>query len=295
MNLKPTINATKNHKINRRDFIKRSFYYIAGIIGIPTLTGAYSRWVEPYQLETTKIDITLPYLPASFHNFTICHFSDLHLGFHLEIDDLSPLIYAIQNEVPDCICFTGDLFDKAPSKTKKTAKLLSQLEAPYGKYAVLGNHDNWSNQLSVKRVLKKAGFELLLNEHISLNRHTDNLYIAGIDDPWVGEADIRKALGGIPKDACTILLSHEPDFADEFYRYPIDLQLSGHSHGGQIRIPLVGALYTPPYSNKYPYGLNRVKGSHYQVYTTRGIGMTRMPVRFHCKPELTIITLKCVD
>src|SRR5687768_9966594 len=99
MNPKKTLTYSNHRKINRREFIKRSIYSIAGIIGIPSLMGAYSRWIEPYQIETTRIDIIHPNLPTAFHNFTICQFSDLHLGFHLEASDLSPLIHAVQNEV----------------------------------------------------------------------------------------------------------------------------------------------------------------------------------------------------
>lgn len=278
--------------VSRRSFIKKTMYYTLGIVGSIGLSGVYSRWVEPHFIETTHIDISLPGLPKSFHDFRICHFSDLHLGFSIEVSDLPSLVELIQSNHPDCICFTGDLFDKDLSGVSKTAKYLSQLDAPYGKYAVLGNHDNWGNRESVQSVWRKANFKILHNKHDLLRKQTDSLYIAGVDDPWVGKPDIQKALKGIPKDACTILLAHEPDFADEFSRFPIDLQLSGHSHGGQVRIPLIGALYTPPYSSKYPNGLYQVPNTPLQVYTTRGIGMTRLPLRFNCRPELTMITLK---
>lgn len=278
--------------VSRRNFMKKTMYYTLGIVGSISLSGAYSRWIEPYFIETTNIDISLPNLPKSFHGFRICHFSDLHLGFFLKVDDLPSLIKLIQSNNPDCICFTGDLFDKDLSDISKTAKYLSQLDVPFGKYAVLGNHDNWGNRKSVQRVWRKANFTILDNKYDHLNIQTDSIYIAGVDDPWVGKPDIQKAIKGIPEDACTILLAHEPDFADEFSQYPIDLQLSGHSHGGQVRIPLIGSLYTPPHSSKYPNGLYQVQNTRLQVYTTRGIGMTRLPIRFNCRPELTMITLK---
>lgn len=169
--------------------------------------------------------------------------------------------------------------------------MCSQLRAPFGQFAVLGNHDAFGTRKVVTKGLTQSGFHVLHNEHIVLTQGTDKLYIAGIDDPWVGKADIAQALLHIPEEACTILLAHEPDFADDFCKLPIDLQLSGHSHGGQVRLPFVGALYTPPHGSKYSSGLYQLPNSQLQVYTTRGIGVTRMPVRFNCRPELTVITL----
>lgn len=117
------------------------------------------------------------------------------------------------------------------------------------------------------------------------------MFIAGIDDALLGKPDLPRAISGIAEDTCTILLAHEPDIADEAARYPIDLQLSGHSHGGQIRLPFIGEVLTPRLGSKYPDGLQRVKNSNLQVYTNRGLGTTILPIRFLCRPELTVLTL----
>ncbi|QJD85573.1 metallophosphoesterase [Cohnella herbarum] len=278
--------------ISRRQFLKKSMQWGGGLIGLASLSGAYSRWIEPTWLEVKSVEVTLSNLPRSFARLRIVHFSDVHFGEYSEPELLTELVKQTQQLKPDLICFTGDLIDYSTSYISEAIALFSRLRAPYGQYAVLGNHDVFANRRPVTQGLSQAGFHVLHNEHIALTKGEEKLYIAGIDDPWVGKPDIDRALLRIPEGACKILLAHEPDFADEYGRLPIDLQLSGHSHGGQVRIPFIGALYTPPYGSKYPHGLYRIPDSRLQVYTTRGIGMTRLPIRFNCRPELTVITLK---
>ncbi|GKU77348.1 metallophosphoesterase [Paenibacillus sp. L3-i20] len=278
--------------ICRRTFLKKSMGWGLGLASAASLSGAYSRWIEPNWIDMTDVEVKITNLPRSFDQFRIVHFSDLHLGVHSDSEHLIALMEQIQRLKPDLICFTGDLLDHSTSYIAEAVSLLSRLQAPYGQYAVLGNHDAFGNRRSVTRGLSQAGFHVLHNEHVPLTKGSDSLYIAGIDDPWVGKPNIDQALLHIPQDACTILLAHEPDFADEYSRLPIDLQLSGHSHGGQVQIPFIGPLYTPPYGSKYSQGLYQIPDSRLQVYTTRGIGTSRMPIRFHCRPELTVITLK---
>lgn len=278
--------------ISRRKFLKRTLQSIVGLAGATSLAGVYSRWIEPYWIDVTHVPITLAKLPPTFNQLRIVHISDLHIGFHSKQELLLECVSQIQQLKPDVICFTGDLLDHSTAYISDAVELLSKLQAPLGRYAVLGNHDAYGNRRVVTKGLQDAGFQVLHNEHTVIKKGNDRLYLAGVDDPWTGQPDIHKALLDIPEDACTILLAHEPDFADEYSQLRVDLQLSGHSHGGQVRIPFIGALYTPPYGSKYTNGLYRVANSQLQVYTTRGIGMTRLPVRFNCRPELTVITLK---
>ncbi|MGO4694552.1 metallophosphoesterase [Paenibacillus sp. 2TAB26] len=281
--------------MSRRTFLKKSLHVTLGLMGTAGLSGVYSHLVEPYWIEVKQVKVAIPKLPASFNSFRIVHFSDLHLGFHSKPELLTELAEQVRQAKPDLICFTGDLLDQSTAYMPEAVAFLSKLsklQAPFGQYAVLGNHDAFGNRRAVTMGLSKAGFHVLDNQHVPLTKGSAQLYIAGVDDPMVGHPNIDQALQGIPDGSSTILLAHEPDFADEYARYPVDLQLSGHSHGGQVRIPLVGALYTPPYGSKYTAGLYQVPSSKLQVYTTRGIGMTRIPVRFHCRPELTVLTLK---
>jgi predicted MPP superfamily phosphohydrolase len=140
------------------------------------------------------------------------------------------------------------------------------------------------------RSIKHTGITLLRNQAVPLTRGRSSLYLVGIDDLWQELADMPQALERVPGSGCKIALMHEPDFADIAAQARIDLQLSGHSHGGQVRLPGIGPLILPRYGEKYPMGLARV-GALTQVYTTRGVGVLPPPVRFNCPPEVTFLTL----
>jgi len=171
----------------------------------------------------------------------------------------------------------------------KIIPLLSRLEAPFGKFAVLGNHDCSAGVEDVTRGFERGGFIVLRNNHAVLEKDNDRLFLIGLDDVLEGKADLPKAVEAIPESGFKILLVHEPDFADYTSRFAIDLQLSGHSHGGQVRFPYFGPLITTRLGRKYPFGLRRV--DKLMLYTNRGLGTTLLPLRFLCRPEITIIKL----
>lgn len=198
---------------------------------------------------------------------------------------------------PDLIALTGDFVShpltqrngKAGAKfVEPCADVLAQCKDSR-LVAILGNHDHWNDADIVEAGLKERGIPVLRNASLPLERENARIWIAGIDDAWVHAADLKQAMRGIPTGEATILLAHEPDFADYAARFPVDLQLSGHSHGGQVRLPGVGALILPPMAKKYPMGLNRV--GDLQVYTNIGLGVINPPVRFLCPPEVTLLTL----
>ena len=155
---------------------------------------------------------------------------------------------------------------------------------------MLGNHDHWNDADLVAGALIERRIRVLRNQSQVIERGNQKLWIAGVDDPLEGKADLVKTMTGIPRTEATLLLAHEPDFADYSARFPVDLQLSGHSHGGQVRIPGVGPVILPAMARKYHTGLNRV-GS-LQVYTSRGVGVINPPVRLNCPPEVSLITLR---
>jgi len=202
---------------------------------------------------------------------------------------------------PDLVVLTGD-FVTAPffgglhrspkvPEAEPCASLLSELRAPSGVFGVLGNHDDYFNPARIIEPLQSAGIRILRNEALPIERQGSRLWLAGLKDILAGEPDLGKALSGIPPGETTALLCHEPDFADQAMRYPVDLQFSGHSHGGQVRLPLVGALFLPDLARKYPRGLHRL--GRLTLYTSRGIGTVRVPVRLNAPPEVTVITLRC--
>lgn len=247
---------------------------------------------ERNTLQVERLSVTLTGLPRSFTGTKLVHFSDVHLGHFLEPQDLQRIVDRIMAEQPDMICFTGDLVDEDTRVLALAVPILSQLQAPLGKYAVLGNHDYRAReQMAVRNAWAASGFEVLDNRNVSVTKNDEKLYVAGVDDVLHGAPNMRQAMTAIPEGQTVILLAHEPDFADEAANHPVQLQLSGHSHGGQVRLPIIGHLLTPKLARKYVQGMYRVGNHSMQVYTNRGIGTTILPVRLFCRPELTVLTL----
>jgi predicted MPP superfamily phosphohydrolase len=285
-------------KISRRTFLKGLTGTILTSIGLSAGGYFYARDIETRLLDIVEHEIEHTQIPKSFNQFKIIQFSDTHIGFQYTLKQLTKLVTEINQLKPDLIFFTGDLIDE-PNKFQAVNELvpiLKQLDAPFGKFAIYGNHDHGGYGTDIyKNILQNAGFTLLLNESrpIQLIDHS-SIYVVGIDDAMLGKPDLEKALHLVPEDSFKILLSHAPDLADQASPLGIQLQLSGHSHGGQIKIPLVGALVTPPYARNYHEGFYTVgeSASSLSLYVNRGLGTTRLPFRFLSKPELTVFTLK---
>lgn len=265
---------------------------IGGLVGLGIGTGAYAFGWERTWLEVVRLSVALPALPESFKGIKLVHFSDVHLGLFSKPEDLQQVTERIAAEKPDLICFTGDIVEEGTRILSSVVPILHDLQAPYGKYAVLGNHDYRAREQQVVRnAWAASGFEVLDNRNIRLSKKDDELFIAGVDDALHGVPNLPQALTGIPEGSAVILLAHEPDFADEAAQFPIHLQLSGHSHGGQVRLPFIGHLLTPKLARKYVQGMYQVGNQSMYVYTNRGLGTTILPVRLFCRPELTILTL----
>ncbi|PYX05012.1 MAG: hypothetical protein DMG88_22785 [Acidobacteria bacterium] len=157
-------------------------------------------------------------------------------------------------------------------------------------WPILGNHDAGSDPNRITEALQAKGITVLRNRSIPFEEAGQRLWLAGLDDVLEERSDLDLTLRPVPKSEPVILLAHEPDYANFVSHYPVDLQLSGHSHGGQVRFPLIGAPYLPPLGKKYPRGLHRIRGL--TLYTNVGIGTIRLPVRFCCPPEVTLFTLR---
>ena len=281
-------------KISRRIFLKKSFIYFATILG--SLVGGryYMKEIEPSWIDITSFTYSHPLIPKSFNNTRIVQFSDTHLGFQYNLSDLEKTIETIQSLNPDIICFTGDLIDH-PNEYHVSAKLntlLSELDAPLGKYSVYGNHDHGGYGTEMyKEIMLTNGFTLLINESNFITlKDGSQIIISGIDDAMLGKPNLDKSIPEQSNELFTILLSHAPDFADYATNYPIELQLSGHSHGGQIQIPILGAIVTPPFAEKYREGSYTLE--HLSLYVNRGLGTTRVPYRLFSRPEITVIDLQ---
>lgn len=244
------------------------------------------------QLAVERVIIRLPRLPRAFHGFTLVQLSDFHYGALVEPFSLSAAFDAACALRPDLFVVTGDFVSRLTrTETDWLTRELSRLRAPEGVFAVLGNHDWWEEGDRVAEAVEAAGVRVLRNEHVALQRDGAALYLAGVDDVRAGAHDLPSALRGIPSEACVLLLAHEPYFAEAAARTGrVALQLSGHSHGGQMRVPILEPLVLRLTGHhKYPRGLNRV--GEMQVYTNRGLGVVGLPLRYNCPPEVTHLTL----
>ena len=283
----------------RRQFLKAS---AASGAAAATVLGVDATVVEPHHPQLRRVEIALDGLPQAFDGFTIAQLSDFHYDSHFCVIPIRAAVKMVNALNPDLIVLTGDFVtvpmeasdaEKRPEAAREArpcAKLLGQLRARFGSVAVLGNHDEFSDADEVAAALQSSAIRVLRNENFPLQRGSAKLWLAGVNDVLGGGADIRQALRGIPDEATTVALCHEPDYADHVAKYPVGLQLSGHSHGGQIRLPLIGPPYLPPLARKYPWGLRRV--GRMMLYTNCGIGTIRVPVRWNCPPEVTIFTLR---
>lgn len=243
-------------------------------------------------------DFFLSRWPERMDGFTIALLSDFHYDPYFSIHPLHAAIPMVNDLRPDLIVLAGD-FVSAPSigDVKKAAfaaepcaRLLRQMAAPHGLWAVLGNHDVDTNPEHVTRALQAENVQILANQSHAIERNGARIWLAGVNDVLSGTADLREALRRIPTSEAVILLAHEPDFADEASRFPVDLQLSGHSHGGQVRIPLLPPLYLPKMAKKYVLGTYQV--GPLLLYTTAGLGTVGVPIRLNCPPEITLVTLR---
>ncbi|MDQ0155832.1 metallophosphoesterase [Robertmurraya andreesenii] len=284
-------------KVSRRSFLKRFMGTILTTLGVSTGGYVYAGKIEPILLKINNHKLVHSNIPSSFDEFKIVQFSDTHLGFQYTLEQLAKLVEKINSIQPDILFFTGDLLD-APNQYREidqTISILKKLHAPFGKFAVYGNHDHGGYGTDLYRdIIEKAGFTLLLNEstRIQMNEK-EHIYVIGIDDAMLGRPDLQAAISEVPDDAYKILLSHAPDLADYATNFNIQVQLSGHSHGGQIQLPFIGALVKPPFAEKYFEGFYRIGSTNpLTLYVNRGLGTTRLPFRFLSVPELTVFTLK---
>lgn len=280
-------------KMNRRTFLKKLLGIGAGGMLATSLSYYYARFIEPRQLTVTHHVISHPLIPEEFTGIKLLQFSDVHLGHYYGLKRFRRIIQKINELQPDIVLFTGDLLDE-PNKyphIEAVASELSRIRAPLGKFSIYGNHDHGGYGTNIYRdIMEKAGFRMLVNEHTLIRKARSFIAIAGGDDMMLGKPDFSKMIKSIPDSTYTIVLLHEPDGAMQMSRYPAHLQLSGHSHGGQVQLPFIGPLITPPLSETYYEGFYQI--NHLTLYVNRGLGTTRIPLRFLSPPELTVFTLQ---
>ncbi len=266
------------------------FLIIAFIIYI------YSRFIEPEMLSIHYENISSPYV-AQKSNIKILQFSDIHLSDYFDIEDLNRVVDKINGEHPDIVVFTGDLIDhyndyNYKGDIDKIWGALKRIDAPLGKFAVYGNHDyGGGGEKAYSTIMSKGEFTILVNERIKLDRY--KLNIVGLDDSIFGNTDKNKLIDYIDKDLYNLVISHEPDIIDSLLELSIDLFLSGHSHGGQVNVPIVSTNMLPPLAENYTRGIYRFENHRDTLlYVNVGIGTSQVPLRFMSVPEISVFTLK---
>jgi predicted MPP superfamily phosphohydrolase len=247
------------------------------------------QWVSGGRFIVNQERIWLDALPTAFSGLRVVQISDIHHGLFLPKEWLSDAVQQANRLNPDIIALTGDFVTYSRRHINPAAEILGRLRARYGVFAVLGNHDFRVDADAVTLALRRQHIDVLRNRHISLGFGGESLYLAGVDDYGYG-ADLRRAVRGIPRDAATILLAHNPRIVHLASRHGVSLILSGHTHGGQVNIPLLGTVYgRSPERLRYKIGWDRMGAT--QIYVSRGLGTIVLPWRLRCPAEITHLEL----
>ncbi len=281
--------------LSRRTFLKTGLK--TGAVALGGLT-IYAGEIERHWLDVHQVSIKLGNLPEAFRGFRIAHLADFHYGEYSEPTFLRTVVRAVNAVQPDLVALTGDFISAGPLVRRISvdfayhcAELLGKIECPQ-RYAVMGNHDAMVSSPEVTGALAAHQIAVLHNRAIPIERNGARFWLVGVADVLIGgQADLNAALPQARERVREplILMAHEPDYADQVIGSGVDLMLSGHTHGGQVRIPFMAPVSLPPLGQKYVEGLFSIAGL--QLYVTRGIGTVTAPFRFRCPPELTVITL----
>ena len=260
------------------------------VVGAPVVAAGYALGIEPARLSLERVRLPIAGLAPALQGLRIVQLSDVHLHPG-QAPRLARRAVALANRLaPDLIVLTGDYTSDSADPLDRLAAELEALRSPLGAFACLGNHDVWYDAGRARRSLEDVGIRVLVNQGVIVRVGDAALYLAGLDDGWSGAPDLAAALVGCPPGAAVLLLAHEPDLAPRWAAEGrVTLQLAGHSHGGQVRLPGIGAPLLPYLGERYDLGLYRV--GEMWLYVSRGVGTTGPPLRLGCPPEVTEITL----
>jgi predicted MPP superfamily phosphohydrolase len=253
--------------------------------------GGYSLVVERWDLELTERKVAVRGLPGAFDGLRIGLLTDLHLGRFVPAKHVARAVALVAAAHVDLVAVTGDFVGHQVEQAGEAAEIIAELDCPLGIYATLGNHDLFESSLAAKWEINAHGIPVLMNEPREIARGGERVFLVGVNDPATNRDDLYRACHKLPPDETRLLLAHSPDIAPRAALEGIDLILCGHTHGGQIVLPLIG----PPIVNiglgrEYLSGLRDWRGL--PVYISRGVGMIGPPIRFRCRPEVAIIELR---
>ena len=287
-----TSSPKRKSRLSRRDYLK-----LAGLIGIGGLV--YATKIEPAWLDVVDVPLTLPRLDSGFSGFRMVQISDIHMGRWMNRERFSAVVDLVLEQDPDLIAITGDFVIGDREKNWYTDILrdllgeLKRLGDVSPTVAVLGNNDCYAGATLVRETLSNANIVELSNTVFSIVRGDSQLHFCGVEDMIYGSPDLEGVFANLPEEGSAILLAHEPDFADiSAATGRFDLQISGHSHGGQVVLFSDSLRVIPWLAKKYPSGWHKI--DKMQQYTNRGVGMSHLDVRLNCRPEITVFTLSAL-
>lgn len=243
---------------------------------------------EAASLTVENVEIPIARLPKKLDGLRVVQLSDVHHSPLTSLDHISRAVEVASALNPDIVALTGDYVSHDSEYIAPVAKVLGRLRSRYGLYACLGNHDHWTDPEAVADNFEKQGIRVLINEGFRFEADGASFWLAGVDDHLAGRTDLDAALRGSFPDEMKLLLAHNPVIFRRAVRYGVDLTLSGHTHGGQIRLSENQGRILP--RRRFAAGLHSRKSSH--IYVTRGIGTVVVPVRFQCPPEISLLTLR---
>jgi len=277
---------------------RRSFLGFSAAAAVGGLV-VYSSEGERHEIDVVHRTIHLAGLPDSFAGFRIAQLSDIHFQEYTEAFFVEEAVRRINTIRPDLVALTGDFVSNGPLPrhlsigwSHHCARILDQLSCPL-RYAVLGNHDVLVNPVAVTEALVSNHIPVLSNSYVPLERDGSRIWLSGLAEVLFQHPNLTRAVPA-RRDAArepVILMVHEPDYADRVVGHQVALVLSGHTHGGQVRIPFMGPMHLPEMGTKYVEGLFHLPDAT-QLYVNRGIGTVGVPFRFRCPPEITVHTLQ---
>lgn len=278
---------------SRRTFVVRASMAAAGALAL------YSAEISRHELSVVTRRLAIRELPPAFQGFRIVQISDIHFDEYTEPWFLRRVIREINSLVPDLVLMTGDFISFAPLPRRfaqyafhRCTELLHEIACPT-RFAAMGNHDSFLGAPEMGPIFQAVDIPLLVNEHVPLERNGQRLWLCATHDPVTHVPDLEATIPKNP-DGPVLLMCHGPDYADTLLAHPrgqlVDAMFSGHTHGGQVRIPLLPPMHLPEGGRKYVEGAYQL--GRMQLYVNRGIGAVGLPLRLNCPPEITVFTLE---
>ena len=270
---------------SRRAFLTRLRAFYLPVLGTGGGAYGYGSLIERHRLVVERQEMKLALGPRAPLRLRVVTLSDFHFDPLCEEDYMTQVVQRTNELKPDVVLLTGDYITSTAKRVDDLAKVLGGLRATAGVFGCLGNHDTWRTSGQIVGALVKNGVSVLRNTHVRVPCAGGEVCVVGLDSAWSASPNWLAASKGLRPDEKALLMMHEPDMAPLLcYDKHIAIQFSGHTHGGQVRVPGYGALRLPPWGKKFQAGLYNVKGM--PLYVNRGVGTIGVHVRFLGPPEI---------